>query len=232
MTMKMNPLQALTKSGLLFLTAIFFILWLPGSILRPFSGRSGAGHQIPTIFHNASADPIETQGGAADLIPDTAFSKHAYVFYATEPEYACSALVNIDRLRNQFNSTYRMIVIAKPTIESKFLTKFISYNVTVLPYEPPPIPAEFPYYADVLLKLVSFRLHQYIPSLERILVLDADQLIVRSLDHLFSLPSVDLAAPRVYWGDDAAQFTSALMLIKLSDRIWEKVNAGMGSVEN
>jgi len=57
-------------------------------------------------------------------------------------------------------------------------------------------------------------------------VLDADQLILRSLDSLFELPDVDLAAPRAYWiGKDA--IASTLLLITLSDRLWDTVSKGM-----
>lgn len=61
-------------------------------------------------------------------------------------------------------------------------------------------------------------------------MLDSDQLSLRSLDSLFELPEVDLAAPRAFWIDKGA-FASTLMLITLSDRLWEKINAGMQMIE-
>lgn len=107
----------------------------------------------------------------------------AYVFYATAPQYACSILVNIDRLQRLFDTKHRIIVLVKPNLDSSYLSAFTAHNATVIPYEPPRNPTEdVPYYQDVLLKLVTFRLHHYIPSLKRILVLDADELILRSLD--------------------------------------------------
>jgi len=149
------------------------------------------------------------------------------VFYATQASYACSVLINIDRLNNIFHTPHRIIVVVKPSLPSEYLSKFTEQNATVIPYEPPPLPNDFAYYTDVLLKLVGFRLHQYIPSLKRILILDSDQLILQSLDHLFSLPDTDVAAPRMYWGDDTATLTSALILVKLSDRLWNQVDVAM-----
>ena len=111
------------------------------------------------------------------------------------------------------------------------MNAFTSRNATVIPYEPPELKVDFPYYNDVLLKLVSFRLHQYIPSLKRIVVLDADQLILKSLDTLFSLPEVDVAAPRVHWAKDPSQLTSALMVISLSNRVWNEVQSAIDKLE-
>ncbi|KAG8529929.1 uncharacterized protein KY384_005410 [Bacidia gigantensis] len=154
------------------------------------------------------------------------------VFYVTQGPYACSALINIDRLRKTFNSTYPIVVFVKPGLQSSFLDLFTAYNATVVLYEPPPIPINTSsYYTGVLLKLVSFRLHQIIPSLNRVLVLDSDQLILQSPDHLFSLPVVDLAAPRAYWSEDPTELTSALMLIKPSDRSWRRVKQAMDEIK-
>ena len=43
-------------------------------------------------------------------------------------------------------------------------------------------------------------------------------MILQSLDHVFGLPEVDLAAPRANW---AIGFCSAFLLVSLSDRLWE-----------
>jgi hypothetical protein len=151
-------------------------------------------------------------------VSETLTTPFAYVFYATTPQYACSVLVNIDRLQNRFNAKHRIIVLVKPNLDTSYLSAFTAHNATVIPFEPPQNPTQdVPYYQGVLLKLVTFRLHHYIPSLKRILVLDADELILQSLDHVFDLPEVDLAAPRAYWLDD--EFSSAFLLISLSDRL-------------
>lgn len=165
-------------------------------------------------------------------LPDFGLAPYAYVFYATKAEYACSVLVNIDRLNNIFHTKYRIIVLVKPTISSEYLSNFTAQNATVIPYEPPPLyDNESPYYADVLLKLVGFRLHQYIPSLKRVLILDSDQLILQSLDHVFSFPAVDLAAPRAQWKGSLG-FTSAFLLVTLSDRLWDRMELALQNIDD
>jgi hypothetical protein len=88
------------------------------------------------------------------------------------------------------------------------------------------------YYADCLLKLMSFKLHLLHPGLTRVLALDADQLIMQNLDHLFTgLPRVDLAAPRAYW--IAKDFlASTFLMIDLSDRLWDAIRATLPTAGN
>ncbi|KUI56475.1 Glucose N-acetyltransferase 1 [Cytospora mali] len=100
-------------------------------------------------------------------------------------------------------------------------------DVTVHIEETPhPSPLLGGYYEDCLLKLLAFKMHKLDPSLKRVLLLDSDQLILKHFDNLFSdLPTVDLAAPRAYWlSQEQAAFSSAFMLITLSDRLWGVVN--------
>lgn len=167
------------------------------------------------------------------ILPDFSQSPFAYVFYATQPDYACSVLVNIDRLQKLFNTTHRIIVLVRPDLATSYLTAFTSLNATVIPYNPPELAdTQVEYYHDVLLKLVAFRLHHYIPSLKRILILDSDQLILQSLDHVFDLPQVDVAAPRAYWIQDGTGFTSAFLLVMLSDRVWDRMAQELGKIRH
>ena len=196
---------------------------------------SCSGHVTPQITHNdAHVGPIQglTPNGNITVLPDFGPSPYAYVFYATKAEYACSVLIDIDRLNKILHTKHRIIVIVKPTISSQYLSLFTAQNATVIPYEPPPLyDNDEPYYADVLLKLVGFRLHQYIPSLKRILILDSDQIILQSLDHVFSLPAVDLAAPRAHW-QGLSGFTSAFLLVSLSDRLWDRMELALQTIKH
>ena len=198
-----------------------------------YNDFSCPGHIAPQIAYNdTEVGPIQghTPQGNTTILPDFGLSPYAYVFYATEAEYACSVLINIDRLNNVFHTKHRIIVLVKPTISSEYLSLFTAQNATVIPYEPPPLyDNDTPYYADVLLKLVGFRLHQYIPSLQRVLILDSDQIILQSLDHVFWLPSVDLAAPRAYW-QGSFGFTSAFLLVTLSDRLWDRIELALQKI--
>ena len=219
-------------------TASFLWFWTvhqPNAQHR-YNDFSCPGHITPQINHNdTNVGPVQgvTAEGNTRNLPDFGPSPYAYVFYATQAEYACSVLINIERLTSIFHTQHRIIVLVKPTVSSEYLTRFTAQNATVIPYEPPPLhDNESPHYADVLLKLVAFRLHQYIPSLTRILVLDSDQIILQSLDHVFSLPATDLAAPRAYWLGSRTLFTSAFLLVSLSDRLWNRINLGLKTINH
>lgn len=221
-----------------FICTVSF-LWF-GIVRQPntqhrYNDFSCPGHITPPVKHNdTEAGPAQgrTPEGNATILPDFGVSPYAYVFYATQAEYACSVLINIDRLNNLFHTRHRIIVLVKPTIGSEYLSLFTAQNATVIPYEPPPLyDNDSTYYADVLLKLVGFRLHQYVPSLKRVLILDSDQIVLQSLDHVFSLPAVDIAAPRAYW-QGSFGFTSAFLLVTLSDRLWDRVELGLQNIND
>ena len=200
-----------------------------------YNNFSCPGHTTPQVTNN-DTNVGSIQGLMPEVNgpvrPDFGLSTYAYVFYATGAEYACSVLINIDRLNNVFHTRHRIIVIVKPTLSSDYLSSFTAQNATVIPYEPPSLyDNDKPYYADVLLKLVGFRLHQYIPSLKRVLILDSDQLILQSLDHVFSLPAVDLAAPRAYL-QSSFVFTSAFLLVSLSDRLWSRMELALQTIKH
>ena len=225
------PLRRLILPVILATTAFWYWVLRPEGFQYRYNAFSCPGYVTLPISHNETVivAPVKSGSTAPIAPPDFTVSPYAYVFYATQAEYACSVLINIDRLKTLFNTTHRIIVLVKPDLATEYLPAFTAQNATVIPYEPPQLAdVNVPYYQDVLLKLVAFRLHHYIPSLKRILILDADQIILQSLDHVFDLPAVDLAAPRAYWLDGG--FTSAFLLIMLSDRLWNKVADGLKNI--
>lgn len=150
----------------------------------------------------------------------------AYVFYATSNSYACSALVNIHQLQT-LGSTVPIHVLASEKVSKAYINAFATAGVKTHVEITPKLPLQQGhYYEDCLLKLVVFKMHKLDPSLNRVLLFDSDQLILKHFDNLFSdIPPVDLAAPRAYWlRTEEAVFSSAFMLINLSDRLWDKVN--------
>ena len=215
---------------------ILTFLWLynsSGVALRPkYNSYSCPGYLTPPIGLTNRNTTVNSSPRDQLILPDFFPSPYAYVFYATQPDYACSVLVNIDRLQSLFNTTHRIIVLVRPDLGSSYLTALTRLNATVIPYSPPELRDEqIGYYHDVLLKLVAFRLHHYIPSLKRILVLDSDQLILQSLDHVFDLPPVDVAAPRAYWAQEGTGFTSTFLLVTLSDRLWDRMTQELGAIK-
>ena len=218
-------------------TASFIWFWIvhQPNTQHQYNDFSCPGHITPQIAHNdTKVGPIQglTPEGNTTTLPDFSLSPYAFVFYATQEEYACSVLINIDRLNNVFHTKHRIIVLVKPTISPEYLSNFTAQNATVIPYEPPPLfDNDVSYYSDVLLKLVGFRLHQYVPSLKRVLILDSDQIILQSLDYVFSLPAVDVAAPRAYWLGTFS-FTSAFLLVSLSDRLWGRMELALQTIKH
>jgi hypothetical protein len=53
--------------------------------------------------------------------------------------------------------------------------------------------------------------------------MDCDALILKNLDHLFELPSVDIAAPNALWLSPASIITSILLVIEPSERLWNRI---------
>lgn len=150
----------------------------------------------------------------------------AYLFYATSTSYACSALVNIHQLQT-LGSTVPIHVLASDKVPRTYMDAFEAAGVTTHVEVTPELPLyRNEYYEDCLLKLVVFKMHTLDRSLKRVLLFDSDQLILKHFDRLFyEIPRVDLAAPRAYWlRAEQAVFSSAFMLINLSDRLWDKIS--------
>lgn len=149
----------------------------------------------------------------------------AFVFYATSAPYACSALVNIDRLR-RFDTQHDIVVLATADTHPDVLSAMEAYGARVLIREPPPLPTgSAGYYRYCLLKLRAFWLHHELSYLRRIVVLDADQLVLRNIDSVFQeAPSnVPLSAGNAYWLGNGT-LSSTIMVVDLDDEVWRLVN--------
>ncbi|KAK7423690.1 hypothetical protein QQX98_000880 [Neonectria punicea] len=155
--------------------------------------------------------------------PTATITDSAYVFYATQDNYACSVLVNAHLLKTVHHSAHRIVALLSKDVSSKYHSSLKALGVEVVKEQPMPLNSNSSdYYRGCLLKLAAFRMHEIAPSLRRVLVLDADQLILRSLDHLFGLPPADLYAPRAYWIDESF-LSSTLMLIQPTAKLWTEI---------
>lgn len=161
-------------------------------------------------------------------------SPFGYVFYATSDEYACSALVSVNRLQ-QFHTPHRLFAFLTKAVSPEYKAEMEKLNVEVTIMKPPAHPHAKPLtegqptntrLENNLLKLMAFRIQQLQPDLARVIVLDADTFIYKTLDSLFLLPDADVAAPRAYWKGRGV-LSSRLLLISLSDRLWKSVEAAI-----
>jgi len=167
-------------------------------------------------------------------------SPYAYVLYATTDEFACSALVIAQRLK-EFHTPHRIFVLLTDNVAPEYNKSFeevgakaITVDVPVHPH--PRLTQGMARKELALVKLHAFRLNELTEEakdVRRVLFLDADQFVYHSLDSVFELPDVDLAAPRAYWkeaevaksGGQGGQMllSSRLMLIEISTRVWQAV---------
>lgn len=139
---------------------------------------------------------------------------------------------------------------------SKFFDKLAETTrgrVFIVRAEPPQnkLKDPMPHYKDVLLKLVPFDLgvrdvanttataprwnawgEAGEQKVDRMIIMDSDQLIMRNLDHLFELPPVEIAAPRTYWGNREVPLgsTTTLMVARPSKSLWKRMEDAMGTL--
>jgi alpha-N-acetylglucosamine transferase len=148
---------------------------------------------------------LETEKGSS-------MNTFAYVFYATQSNYYCGALVNAYQLIHlgkdpnidivilttaDFQPSPQHLETAKKTLKIKHLT--IMEMLPLGEFDNPSSSFFSGYYADSMAKLSVFSLYKQ--GYTRIIFLDSDSLVLKCLDEFFYLPSVSLAAPRAYWID-------------------------------
>lgn len=190
--------------------------------------NTGAAHIASTPPPFTASDPSLAQSAAK---ADQSRHSFSYVFYATSDPYACSVLVNIHRL-HVLKSSLPVHVLVSSDVSNVYLESIKNAYATIHVIEevPPLFMNGGGYYQGCLLKLLAFQMHEIVPELERVLVLDGDQLIMKNLDLLFTgLPVVDLAAPRAYW-HSKDYLASTFMMISLSDRLWRTVKGTMRTI--
>ena len=200
-------------------------------ILYP-PASSPKSNSFSTAIAARSLDPqlVTIKSRTAVVTPRDKKSTLAYVFYATNDKYACSILVNVHRMQNLYHIKYGIVALVSEGVSAAYRKELERLNVQVILQEPPQISTgSNGYYGGCLLKLVSFWLHRLNPVLKRVVVLDSDQLVLRNLDFLFDLPSVDLVAPRAYWLD-RGKIASTLLVISLSDRVADEVQEAIRTI--
>ena len=154
---KVIALRSLAYSFVLAIRLLWFLRFYPNDHRGPLPIYPNNTRE-PTVEYHPLTTPLPVP------VRETSLTAFAYVFYATASTYTYSVLVDIDRLQRLFDTKHRIIVFVKSDLPSSYLSAFTGRNATVIPYGPPPNPTtNVLYYVDVLLKLVAFRLHHYIP---------------------------------------------------------------------
>ncbi|CAL3973565.1 hypothetical protein PZA11_005771 [Diplocarpon coronariae] len=156
--------------------------------------------------------------------PDVDWSRFAYTQYATNLDYLCNSVMIFETLHRLGSKAERLLLYpseysAKDAIsdtpERRLLLKSRrEYGVKLVPiavqhHESASYPG--PNWSDSYTKLLAFNQTQY----SRLLVLDSDSTILRSMDDLFFLPPATAVMPRAWWLDYPF-LSSHIMLIQPS----------------
>jgi hypothetical protein len=155
--------------------------------------------------------PNRVETGSKQLLRDNVLTKRvAYVFFATTDVHARAVLAVVRRIRHlgvRKEAEFVVISDIERNWEGVIRT---------------PMDKEIPLTRDHTFawsfqKLQAFRMTQY----RRVMVLDADSWINLSIDHLFDLPEVEVAAPVANWARDFC-VSGALFLVTPSTLTWGK----------
>ena len=145
-------------------------------------------------------------------------SRVAYAFYATDDNYAVSAMVAIWQLKKLGVPAGVDFVLLHLNISDEILEKFRGLGVRLVPSTTPTYLSEGSYQHS-LVKLEVLTLTDY----ETVLFMDADGLAMQTMSELFDLEvESGIAAPICWWfGGDA---TTCLMLVKPSAALYSRVS--------
>jgi len=146
--------------------------------------------------------------------------KFAYAFYASDLNYLCGVIVNIEKIKAFGHLPHVDFVLIHRNIERNILDHLKElYHLVLVEGGDYGYYVNDGYYRDCLMKLQIYEMTDY----ERIIFFDSDSILLKSIEHLFFLPDVPLAAPWAYWNMDAPQFTSLLLVAKPSKVNFERV---------
>ncbi|CAK0732461.1 hypothetical protein CVIRNUC_000134 [Coccomyxa viridis] len=144
--------------------------------------------------------------------------------YATSEAYLCNAIINAVRLRELRVTPEADIVVlvdrawlaeASETVTRR-LVKLDQLMVKVVGVDIVNQSGDATW-AQSTTKLRFFELIQY----RRLIYFDADGLVMRSMDHLFSLPSAPVAMPRAYWLSQPAMCNALAVIEPSAQRLGE-----------
>ncbi|KAJ5772943.1 hypothetical protein N7457_007839 [Penicillium paradoxum] len=150
------------------------------------------------------------------------WSRFAYTQYATERPYLCNSVMMFETLNRLGSKADRVLMYSSEwsmaedadTYESNLLRYARDrYAVKLKPIEVQMRPGNDKTWAKSYTKLLAFNQTEY----DRVLNLDSDATILRTMDELFFLPSSPVVMPLAYWVEhEKPKLTSAMILIQPS----------------
>jgi hypothetical protein len=154
------------------------------------------------------------------VVAASASARHAYALFASSDVHACAALTVAHNIRSLAlpHEDADIVCMVTRDVSQTMRSKLIQADIHVRNVE---ARARLRgYYEHAMVKIEPLQWYEY----DRIIVLDADVFIQHSLDHLFQLPDVPLAAPVANWENEAC-ITDALFVVQPSKEVWQKALA-------
>ncbi|KAJ3047879.1 hypothetical protein HK097_011087 [Rhizophlyctis rosea] len=153
-------------------------------------------------------------------VPDvqTALPKQrfAYVTYVTSEEYVCTTLVMFDSLLAAGKrKDVDLVALVTQGISVNSTARIEGLGARIVKVDVIRTLRGDETWKESLTKMFAFKLIEY----ERIILMDADGIILKPLDFLFDLPPYFLYAPRAYWLSDVT-LTSILYVIQTSEALY------------
>lgn len=185
---------------------------------------------VEDIFTNGKFDPLSALNPFWTTEQDE--PRFAYVQYATDKNYLCSAVINFNRLHRFAADHDQVLVIPNDWLAPKSkMAKAIEDIRTTNPdliLRPRNLlttsKGESTWHKS-LTKFHAFDLTDY----TRILAFDSDSLVLNNMDHYFLAPLAPVAVPRAYWLGDKDMplgeqvLGSHVMLIEPNKARYEKI---------
>ncbi|KAJ3160198.1 hypothetical protein HDU86_001034 [Geranomyces michiganensis] len=142
----------------------------------------------------AASQTTTTTAVAPAAVQDT--RKLAYVFYVTSDIYACACMAIVASiLKAGKRADIGLVALVTPRVPKHRVAQLASAQIRTMEVSAMAAKTMDPTWRESLTRLAAFKLTEF----DRIVVLDADGTVLKSLDFLFDLPPYPIYAPRAYW---------------------------------
>lgn len=179
-----------------------------------------------SLFHlrNLLREFIPLHAVPPEQLPDGVdWSQYAYCQYVTNPDYLCNSVMIFEALDRVGAKASKVMmfpsdwdVTAENEIGRLIRQTQTRFNVQLSPIHVQHLSGEATW-ADSFTKLLAFNQTQF----KRVLSLDSDATVLKSMDELFLMPSSPVAMPRAYWLENT--LSSQLVLIEPSEFEFQRI---------
>lgn len=161
-------------------------------------------------------------------------SKKIFATFLTDGSYL-PGIIALERSLKAVRSTYPLVVFYIETVNKEDLSRIASFGIQLVPVEriiPPDSVKKqnqengYARWNETFSKIEIFRQIQF----ERIVLLDADMMVVNNIDHLFLMPSMSAVAAGQALNPSWIQLNSGLMVIEPQIETYNKLRMCLESL--